>query len=317
MSNTVCIQHSARWFRFYIVPFILLHFPNVKFIEPNNMTKTNTHIVINGYNNPNCPEILRYKDEPNLKIILVTGEPYGCDFNFVHLIIDCKRDPNRLPKGVPWIYLPNYVMGFAERFHHPSQLLLPPNFSRKDALQLMAQKTKFCAFLYSNPVAFRDQFFHDMAKYYKPADALGCCCNPQSKPRCETDRLAYNGMIETFYDTAVTKYEPYKFVIAFENSDISGYITEKLVNPVLARAIPIYFGAPDIFSDGVFNPKSMIHVRDFPSYEACIAHVKKVDETPELYLDYLQQPLFVGNKLPHFFDSDYLLQKFIDVFNDH
>lgn len=309
-----CIQPGARWFRFYFMPFLLLHFPDITLVNPNEVMQTQVHGVIDGFNDPSAAGILEYKGAPNLKIILVSGEPYGTSHDFVHLIIDCKRDPNRLPKNVPWIYLPNYVMGFGERFHHPKELLLPPNFDRKDAIKLMKTKTKFCAFLYSNPVPFRDQFFHDMAKHYKSADALGGCCNPNAKPRGETDRIAYNGMVETFYDTAVKKYEPYKFVIAFENSDILGYITEKLVNPVLARAIPIYFGAPDIFSDGVFNPKSMIHMRDFPSYQACIEYVKKVDQDPELFLEYLQQPLFKGNKLPRYFDSDYLLPAFMNVF---
>lgn len=309
-----CIQPGARWFRFYFMPFLRLHFPDIIIVEPHELSKTQVHAILDGFNDPVARGILEYKNLPHLKIIIVSGEPYGTNHDFVHLIIDCKRDPNRLPKNVPWIYLPNYVMGFGERFHHPKQLLLPEGFSRQDAIEIMKTKTKFCAFLYSNPVPFRDQFFHDMAKYYKSADALGCCCNPNAKPRGETDRIAYDGMKETFYDTAVTKYEPYKFVIAFENSDILGYITEKLVNPVLARAIPIYFGAPDLFSDGVFNPKSIIHVRDFKNNEDCIQYIKKVDQDPELYLEYLQQPLFTNNKLPHYFDSDYLLPKFMEVF---
>ncbi len=309
-----CIQPNARWFRFYFMPFLRLHFPNIKVVEPNEMKPTQLHGLIDGFNDNAAQNILQYKGIPNLKIIIVSGEFHGTSHDFVHLIIDCKRDPNRLPKNIPWIYLPNYVMGFGERFHHPRELLLPDGFARQDAVALMKTKTKFCAFLYSNPIWFRDQFFHDMAKHYKSADALGCCCNPNAKPRGETDRVVYNGMQETFYDTAVQKYEPYKFVIAFENSDILGYITEKLVNPVLARAIPIYFGAPDLFSDGVFNPKSMIHVRDFKNNEECIRYIRKVDETPELYLEYLQQPLFKGNKLPRYFDSDYLLEAFINVF---
>ena len=113
--------------------------------------------------------------------------------------------------------------------------------------------------------------------------------------------------IETFLRSA-------NHVVAIENGRIDGYITEKLMNPVLARSVPIYLGAPDIFSDGVFNRKAMIHVADFPNYESCVAHIKKVDETPELYLQYLQEPLFANNKLPRYFDSGYLLNDFLRMF---
>ena len=58
----------------------------------------------------------------------------------------------------------------------------------------------------------------------------------------------------------------------------------------------------------------MIHVADFPSYHACVEHIKKVDQTPELYLQYLKEPLFIGNKLPKYFDSDYVLDSFLAIF---
>jgi hypothetical protein len=39
---------------------------------------------------------------------------------------------------------------------------------------------------------------------------------------------------DSFYDfdLAVDTYSQYKFVIAFENSAINGYFTEKIINPV-------------------------------------------------------------------------------------
>ena len=34
----------------------------------------------------------------------------------------------------------------------------------------------------------------------------------------------------------------YKFVICFENSEEDAYITEKIINPLLANVIPVYWG---------------------------------------------------------------------------
>lgn len=315
MSNQhirIAIQPAAKWFKYYFVPFLLLHFPGIRLVEPGTFP---VDCIIDGFNDPTSANVLEYKNNPNYantRIIIVTGEPYGMDHNFVHLIIDCKRDPNYLPKHVNWIYLPNYVMGFGERFHHPKELLLPAQWDEKDVERLVQTKTKFCAYLYSNPIPFREQFFDLLSKHYQSADALGAC--KSNKLRGETDRVFNDWMRETFYDTAIKKYEPYKFAIAFENTLVNGYITEKLVNPVLARTIPIYYGAPDIFSDGVFNPKAIIHVRDFPSFEACIEYIKKVDQDINLYKQYLREPLFLNNRLPKYFDSNYLVPKLVEMF---
>lgn len=52
---------------------------------------------------------------------------------------------------------------------------------------------------------------------------------------------------------------PYKFAIVMENSNFPGYVSEKLLNAFLASAIPIYFGAENIFQ--YFNERAMIVCR--------------------------------------------------------
>lgn len=315
MSNTnfrVLINRDAQWARYYLCAFLLHHFPGLQLQEPGKLSD-HIHCVIDAYNGPNQGNLERYKNVPNLKIVIITGEPHGTQASFVHLIIDCKRDPSLRPGNVPFVYLPFYVMSFAERLHHPQDVLLPNGFSKEDAKRILSSKSKFCAYMYSQTVEFRDRLYDALNKY-KSVDALGACRNPQGKQRHDTDRILYDPLVQTYYEAAVEKYKPYKFVIACENSKINGYITEKLMNPTLARAVPIYLGAPDLFSDGVFNRKAIIWVDDFRSYEDCVQYVKKVNEDDELYLQYLQEPLFVGNRLPDYFKSDYLLQPFLKVF---
>ena len=52
-------------------------------------------------------------------------------------------------------------------------------------------------------------------------------------------------------------YRPYKFVIAMENESSPGYVSEKIVTAAMADAVPIYFGAPDIFE--YVNRRRVIH----------------------------------------------------------
>lgn len=63
-------------------------------------------------------------------------------------------------------------------------------------------------------------------------------------------------------------------MIAFENADDPGYVTEKIANAFLAGAVPVYWGTADAFQ--VFNPKSFIHCGEFTGLEACADRVAEV-----------------------------------------
>jgi len=314
MSNSefkLLIAPGAHWYRYYLCAFLLHHIPGIHLQEPGSLSDT-IHCIIDAYHEPNDNHMEQYKKIANAKIILICGEPHGTKADYVHLIFDCKRENRLRPSNVPFLYLPFYVVSFAERLAHPREILLPSGFSRAAAEQILRSKTKFCAFMYSNDIGFRNAFFDALKRRYKSADALGSCRS--GKARGETSRILYDPLVKTYYEDAIEKYKPYKFVIGIENAKINGYITEKLMNPTLSRAVPIYLGAPDLWSDGVFNRKAIIHIADFPTYDACIDYIKKVDQNDELYLQYLQEPLFVGNKLPRYFESDYCLDAFLKVF---
>jgi len=51
----------------------------------------------------------------------------------------------------------------------------------------------------------------------------------------------------------------YRFALNMENSQIEGYVSEKLVSGMLAGALPVYFGAPDVGK--YFNPEAFLSCR--------------------------------------------------------
>ncbi len=53
-------------------------------------------------------------------------------------------------------------------------------------------------------------------------------------------------------------YRKYKFVLAAENVLYPGHVTEKLLLAAKAQAIPVYFGAPDVF-DYRINPERIVY----------------------------------------------------------
>lgn len=131
----------------------------------------------------------------------------------------------------------------------PQCLIKPPGY---DAEKIIASKTKFCNFLYSHRVPYREAFFTQLSKY-KKVDAPGKSMN--NMPNIDS--------LYTGDKWAVKKQfiSPYKFTIAFENDIFPGYQTEKLYDAMLAQSIPIYCGDP--FIGTVFNTKSFINVSEY------------------------------------------------------
>lgn len=243
------------------------------------------------YKRYNCPRIL------------LCGEPSNLQpFNDVQLIIDCKKTPSMYPKNVPVLYLPFFAWSFCERIQNNyMDLMKVKSFVQVDEQGL--EKTKFCAFLYSQEVGFRNNLFH-LISSYKQVDALGKACN--SDLNQSFDRRQYNLQEKTYNDTAVEKYKPYKFVIACENSRHEGYVTEKMISPLLANCIPIYLGAYDVTN--YFNPEAFINVADYDTPEKLIERITFIDTNEAEYLKMVNQPIF--HTVPDWFKPEYLSQEY-------
>jgi GR25 family glycosyltransferase involved in LPS biosynthesis len=275
----------------------VLPFPQTEKIEQANIIVTNAnsrgHFVPPGPLR-NCP-LFQRNQEGNQEtstapcpafIILIDREPFDISDWKVDLVISTKRkESSRLPLNTPNIYLPCYSPSFAEGEHNPRDLLSPKK---------RFEKTKFCAFAYSNcnskypGVETRMKFL----KYFQERtgdriDSWGKCAPNMKLPKDKGT-----------WDNALL-YQPYKFVIAFENDYPSGYISEKLTLPMLAGAIPIYFGAEEV-SDH-FNTKSFVNVRDFASWDDAIDRILQLDNDEKAYQKMLAEPWLSGNRLSEHF----------------
>lgn len=142
---------------------------------------------------------------------------------------------------------------------------------------------KFCAFMYHNGAAIARRIFCKKLMKYKRVDCLGAVMRNTEAVVPKAISNNHNWRQEQLHI-----YNRYKFTIAFENQSVPRYVTEKMLQPLLVGAIPIYWGAED--ANEYFNPDCFINVNDFKSFEDCIAHIKKVDNDPELYQKYLDAP---------------------------
>lgn len=170
----------------------------------------------------------------------------------------------------------------------------------EDVSELRRGKDRFCVFLQANRVPFREGFVERLARY-KPVDCAGPRLNNLGRtvPREEKhDFLAR-----------------YKFVVAFENEATPGYTTEKLVDALLVRSVPLYWGDPEVDRD--FSPEAFLWLRPGADVEEFVERIAAVDADDALYEELLRSPVYPvdqDNRLPPHADPVVVESMFDEVF---
>lgn len=91
---------------------------------------------------------------------------------------------------------------------------------------------------------------------------------------------SYKGVVSSKNQT----YQHYQFAICYENvKDVTGYITEKIMDCFLAGCVPVYLGAPNITSH--IPPETFIDKRNFDTYEKLYDYLKHMPQ--QQYQNYL------------------------------
>ena len=176
----------------------------------------------------------------------------------------------------------------------PQELVKPAAY---DPAAVLARKTKFCAFLVSNPFCrTRNDFFRKLSRY-KPVDSGGKVLNTLGHGVSDK---------ETFL-------ADYKFTIAFENESHPGYTTEKIIGPMRADSIPIYWGDPLVGRD--FDTRSFLSAHDSQSLNELLQRVIEVDSNPDLHQSILAAPWYRNNRVPPGVHPAAILDQFTTIFH--
>jgi len=200
---------------------------------------------------------------------------------------------------------------------------------------VLKTKTRFCAFVYSNRLAYREAFFRALSRY-KPIDAPGRALNNMPGIDPVPGQIDWQAKVEFL--------RACKFVIAFESGSRSGYNTEKLTHAIEADCVPIYWGDPEIGRS--FNLRRFINAHDYlpkprrfmprlpyarhslrstaqpglfgllarkvngvageieqrawalAGFDPLVDRVIALDRDDDLYLRYLREPFLIDNKPP-------------------
>lgn len=217
------------------------------------------------------------------KKIYLTGEnmlpDFGqCDLAFTPAEIEGDERAVRLPL-------------YAQYIHTLPSLIREPNYDARSKLN----RQGFCSFIASNPICFkRNNVFR--AIHRRRAVASG--------------GAHFNTIGELVRDK-LEFLKSYQFNIACENSSSPGYLTEKLTDALIAGAIPIYWGDPEINRD--FNPGCMINVNSYSNLDDLVDHVLQIADNDALRLNILQAAVFKDNKLPTCAHDKYIAGPIINL----
>lgn len=219
--------------------------------------------------------------------IFFNPENLNPDFNAYDYVIG----PNYLTYGDRYLRVPFY------HFYPPGmyQCLCNQEKRRTETLETIDKEQLlnrgFCSFVVSNSCdgLFRQRFFKRLSKYRQVASG-GRLFNNIGGPCADKQNF-------------ISKY---KFNIAFENSAMPGYTTEKIVEPLVANAVPIYWGDPLICDE--FNDNCMVRVKSVENVEDAIEKIIYLDTHDDEYINCVYSKKIVGATAD---DFDLQIEKFL------
>lgn len=152
-----------------------------------------------------------------------------------------------------------------------------------------AIKNKQVAYIASDCTPEREGIFHALKAKLGADQAIGMGqCS--TTPGCRAPG-GYGNLDHILKD--------YNFVIAAENRNYKGYVTEKIINAYKVGAVPIYWGDASTVRE-FFNPDSFIDATSYQSFEELAEDVKTLVQNPKELEKKLRAPLFKDNKIPSF-----------------
>ena len=188
----------------------------------------------------------------------------------------------------------------------------------KTSDRLIPEKTKFCSMVSRSMHGKRGRFIEKLSKYKK----VETNAPPYFHFNVPFDKTSLNSTLPK-----INFIKDYKFNIAFENNyrahypsypnaiiengemvNMNGLINEKLVEPLVAGVIPIYWGSDRVHEE--FNSKTFLNYFDFNNDDDLIDKIIEIDNNDELYASYFKEPISGVNDV---LTLDYLVNLFDEI----
>lgn len=237
------------------------------------------------------------------KKIFFTGENVEPNFDTSHYSLSFSETLGQNNYRLPlWILFIDWFDNKIKLERDPS-FLIPHKFLTSKRTSNLLLKPFFCSFIASKPSGARVEFVPKL--------------NDKKKVHC-LGRLYSNSFYRAMGRgdeiSKINSMKLFRFNIAFESAQSSGYITEKILHSFFAKSVPIYWGANEVEKE--FNINSFINTSNFESYEHCIEHIIEVENNKKNLKEYMESPIFNDNKIPENAQPESVLAFFDKVVRD-
>eukprot|EP01103_Thecamoeba_quadrilineata_P013923 TRINITY_DN4004_c0_g1_i1.p1 TRINITY_DN4004_c0_g1~~TRINITY_DN4004_c0_g1_i1.p1 ORF type:complete len:643 (-),score=96.02 TRINITY_DN4004_c0_g1_i1:140-2068(-) len=143
----------------------------------------------------------------------------------------------------------------------------------------------------------RQRYIEELMKHIS-VDSYGGCLHNRDLPK-EWQFPIYSDHGSSMRNK-ILMFGNYKFVLAFENNNVTDYVTEKIMNVFQSGSIPVYMGAPNI--EEWAPPNSYIRTDKFKGPADLAKYLKKVLNDKNLYNSFFK---WKEEGLPPYFIKKY------------
>jgi hypothetical protein len=183
--------------------------------------------------------------------------------------------------------------------------------AKRNYKTISERNTRFCSITQASHNDFRKKVF-DKLNEYKQVTSSGPWeqnIDPyEALNKYQWTKPEYIGRNDGLtYREKMSFFNKYRFNIAIHYTDTPYILQEKIYHAYFSGAIPIFYGNKYILEEG-FNPNSFINLHDFDNLDNFLELVKEIDSNEQLYKKYIEEPIFVDNKLPEYYNFDYTLE---------
>lgn len=117
-------------------------------------------------------------------------------------------------------------------------------------------------------------------------DSYGKCLHNKDVPK-DMDFPIYSNHGASMRNK-IAIFKDYKFVLTFENNNITDYVTEKLPCVLQAGSVPIYMGAPNVHPFWTPGENAIIRTDQFEGPQQLAKYLTKLCESDEEYYKYFE-----------------------------
>lgn len=296
-------MHS--WMRYFIFVLSKKYNVLVDTVNPDLVIHSNIHYDVSAEDTftKKLPTDYRPERDPNKKFLYVSGEVS----DFIPKLVNENQWAMGYEKGDHPRYLraPSCIFDVWTIFDECRLTDDPIDWLRLP--RKWQEGKKFCCITQASDNKFRGDVF-DKLNYYRKVDSSGPwrqnLFGEATLDKYQWLKEEYIGRNDGLtYREKIEFFRKYKFNISIHYTDTDYIVQEKIYHAFFANCVPIFYGNKHILEEG-FNPHAFINIHNDANW---IDTVIEADINDSLYRKYLREPIFSGNRLPDYFDFDYIL----------